>query len=259
MRKAAAHAVTTSHIRPAVLRRRASCVARGTLLAKRIRQSPVQILHTVTNGPDPCSYLGGQFAAMQYAQIGAMHPDATRFAMIRRRAGKWELVVRGLSGDAMAAAITFDGIVAQPAWSRDGRALFATVARDGFIEISRFDYDPAAGTLSERGQVTRGAGASFAPAVSEDALWFLSLDPDGLDLRRLPLTTAEQATQLGTLLLGGACRRRSETQELVGRGARDAVASLLADCRRSRATRRPDGASAERGRRRSWIPAARGD
>ena len=34
----------------------------------------MQILHTVTNGPDPCSYLGGQLAAMQYAQIGAMQP-----------------------------------------------------------------------------------------------------------------------------------------------------------------------------------------
>ncbi len=34
----------------------------------------MQILHTIVNGPDPCSYLGGQFAAMQYAQIGAMQP-----------------------------------------------------------------------------------------------------------------------------------------------------------------------------------------
>jgi hypothetical protein len=137
-----------------------------------------------------CRTLAGPALDGQFAEP-ALHPDATRFAMIRRRAGKWELVVRGLSSDAPEAAITFDGIVAQPAWSRDGRALFATVARDGFIEISRFDYDPAAGTLSERGQVTRGAGASLAAAVSEDALWFLELNPDGLDLRRLPIESTE--------------------------------------------------------------------
>lgn len=139
-----------------------------------------------------CRTLAGPALDGQFAEP-ALHPDATRFAMIRRREGKWELVVRGISSDAAEATLTFDGIVAQPAWSRDGHTLFATVARDGFIEISRFDYDPAAGTLGERGQVTRGAGASFAPAVSEDALWFLALDPDGLDLRRLPLTSVAEA------------------------------------------------------------------
>ncbi|MGK2858168.1 MAG: TolB family protein [Thermoanaerobaculia bacterium] len=141
-------------------------------------------------GSGECTTLAAPTVDGQFAEP-ALHPDMTRFAMIRRREGKWELVVRALSHDPNEAVITFDGIVAQPAWSRDGRALFATVARGGFIEISRFDYDATNGTLVERGQVTRGAGASFSPAASEDALWFLGLDPDGLDLRRMPIEDAE--------------------------------------------------------------------
>ncbi|MCM2315032.1 MAG: hypothetical protein NDJ92_07770 [Thermoanaerobaculia bacterium] len=160
-------------------------------LAIRNRFGLSEIVH-VNLATGDCRTLAGPALDGQFAEP-ALHPDATRFAMIRRRAGRWELVVRGIASDATEAAITFEGIVAQPAWSGDGRTLFATVARDGFIEISRFDYDPTAGTLRERGHVTRGAGASFAPAVSDDALWFLALDPDGLDLRRMPLTSTEEA------------------------------------------------------------------
>jgi len=122
----------------------------------------------------------------------APHPLLPKFAMVERRGGKWRLVVSDFAGDGSSAAVVFDGIVAQPSWSRDGKSLFATVARDGFVEIARFDYDPETGQLVERGPVTRGAGASLAAVASDDALWFLELDPDGLDLRRLSLESAMQ-------------------------------------------------------------------
>lgn len=138
-----------------------------------------------------CRSLAGPSLDVQFAEP-APSPDMSRFAMIRKREGKWELVVRELEDDPTEAVITFDGIVAQPAWTPDGRSIFATVARGGFVEISRFDFDATSPSLKERGQVTRGSGASFASAVSDDALWFLGLDPDGLDLRRLPLAEAEQ-------------------------------------------------------------------
>ncbi|MFA6956561.1 MAG: hypothetical protein WC538_11885 [Thermoanaerobaculia bacterium] len=122
----------------------------------------------------------------------APHPLLSKLALVERRGGKWHLVVRDMEGGGISAAIPFDGIVAQPSWSRDGTALFATVARDGFIEIARFDYDSMTGALAERGVVTRGTGASLSPVASNDALWFLALDPDGLDLRRLPLRATEE-------------------------------------------------------------------
>ncbi len=137
-----------------------------------------------------CRTLAGPSVEVQFAEPAA-HPDMAHLAVVRRRAGKWELVVRELSGGESESAIAFDGIVAQPAWSRDGRVLFATTARDGFVEITRFDYDSNRGSLTERGQVTRGFGASLAATVSEDALWFLELNPDGLDLRRLPIASTE--------------------------------------------------------------------
>jgi arginyl-tRNA--protein-N-Asp/Glu arginylyltransferase len=39
----------------------------------------VRILNSVINGPEPCSYLSGQFSAMEYARIGGMEAgDYTR-------------------------------------------------------------------------------------------------------------------------------------------------------------------------------------
>ncbi|MBI2213295.1 MAG: hypothetical protein HYU52_06585 [Acidobacteria bacterium] len=122
----------------------------------------------------------------------APHPTLPVFAIVMRKGGTWRLVVRGITSAPNQAELAFDGIVAQPSWSRDGKALFATVARNGFVEISRFDYDVSSGALVERGQVTRGSGASLAAVASNDALWFLALDPDGLDLRKLPIAETEQ-------------------------------------------------------------------
>ncbi len=34
----------------------------------------MQIINSIINGPDACSYLSGQYSAMQYAQIGEMSP-----------------------------------------------------------------------------------------------------------------------------------------------------------------------------------------
>jgi Tol biopolymer transport system component len=130
------------------------------------------------------------------------------------------------------------GTVSAPAWSPDGRTLYAVVGRGGFIDIHAFAApspptaaeaagtgadsrltaqggarpaaDGSAGTEGRAGPgaqegtgtvdmatpapraLTRTQGAAFAPAPTPDGkgLFYLSLEPYGLDLRRLDLTVA---------------------------------------------------------------------
>jgi hypothetical protein len=81
------------------------------------------------------------------------------------------------------------------AWRRDGALLYAAVARGASIEIEAL----AAADGADGHRVTRGAGASFAPAPSPDGrtLFYLSLSPDGLDVRRLKLDAATVQTDDG--------------------------------------------------------------
>jgi hypothetical protein len=115
------------------------------------------------------------------------------------------------------------GTVSAPAWSPDGHTLYAVVGRGGFIDLYAFAAPPrpaatqAAGTipagrpgLAAEGRagpdedegaatadvtvpapraLTRTQGAAFAPAPTPDGkgLFYLSLEPYGLDLRRLDL------------------------------------------------------------------------
>jgi len=51
----------------------ASRIARVASL-RRVKALPVHILQTIINGPEPCSYLSGQYSAMQYARIGEIQP-----------------------------------------------------------------------------------------------------------------------------------------------------------------------------------------
>lgn len=115
-------------------------------------------------------------------------PDGTRIAFARHRAGSWRLVVLDLvSGSEIELAPPSDGTIAEPAWSPDGRTLYAVIGDRGFIDIWTFSLeDPGQPPL--RLTRTQGAALSPAPAVDGTALFYLSLESDGLDLRRLELT-----------------------------------------------------------------------
>ncbi|HVT44916.1 MAG TPA: hypothetical protein VMT00_11035 [Thermoanaerobaculia bacterium] len=113
-------------------------------------------------------------------------PDGSRIAWVSQREGAWRLMVRDLSsGEERELESMQETIVAQPEWSGDGRSIYAVVGQRGFIEIHRYDANEG-----NRVQITRSHGASLAPASTPDdsALFFLSLDVDGLDIRRLDLT-----------------------------------------------------------------------
>jgi hypothetical protein len=69
-----------------------------------------------------------------------------------------------------------------PEWGPNG-ALFAAVAGRGFIDIARIEG-------STPSYITRSVGMALSPAPSSDgSLYFMSLDPDGFVVRRLPDTT----------------------------------------------------------------------
>ncbi len=112
-------------------------------------------------------------------------PDGTRVAFVRHRGGTWVLTVRELAGGReRELGAPAGATVAYPAWSADGNTVFASVGRDGFIDLMAF---PAAGGAAR--PLTRTIGAALAPAPTPDgtAIFFLSLQADGLDLRRLEL------------------------------------------------------------------------
>lgn len=115
-------------------------------------------------------------------------PDGTRIAFARHRAGSWRLVILDLaSGVEAELAPPSDGTIAEAAWSPDGRTIYATVGDRGFIDLWSFAADdPARPPL----RLTRTQGAALSPAPMTDgsALFYLSLESDGLDLRRLELT-----------------------------------------------------------------------
>ncbi|MFL6291669.1 MAG: TolB family protein [Thermoanaerobaculia bacterium] len=106
-------------------------------------------------------------------------PDGSRIAFVRHREGAWRLVIRELaSGEERTLAPPRGGTMAAPAWGAD--TIYAVVGDRGFIDVWAFPLDGG-----EPGPVTRTAGAAFAPAPSPDGLFYLSLEPDGLDLRRI--------------------------------------------------------------------------
>ncbi len=114
-----------------------------------------------------------------------LSPDGARLAFVRHLGGAWHLVVRELIGGSERELATPPrATVAHPAWSADGRSIFAAVGEAGFIEIRSFDIKSGSSH-----PVTRGHGAALSPASTPDgaSLFYLALEADGLDLRRLDL------------------------------------------------------------------------
>lgn len=112
-------------------------------------------------------------------------PDGLRIAFARHREGSWRLVVLETGGGTVAELKPpAAGTVSSPAWSADGRTIYAGAGVRGFIDVWAFPVEGGAPVPLTR---TQGAALSPAPAPDGSAIFFLSLEPDGFDLRRLPL------------------------------------------------------------------------
>jgi len=124
-------------------------------------------------------------------------PDGSALAWLEHRAGRWRVEIAALeAGPRLAAARELEpeagGEVVDFAWRGDGSLLYATVARGGALEIEALAVTAAA----RAHRVTRSAGAALAPAPTPDgtALYYLALDAEGLDVRRLALDAATVQT-----------------------------------------------------------------
>jgi hypothetical protein len=117
-----------------------------------------------------------------------LSPDGQRLAFLRHHE-RWELVVRDLPSGAESVIPTpEEGDLASPAWSADGSHLYLVVGSGGLLDLEAFPVAPVA----QRHQVTRSRGGALAPAPAPDGrfLYYLSIEPDGLDLRLLDLDAA---------------------------------------------------------------------
>ncbi|HEX6202627.1 MAG TPA: hypothetical protein VF100_06460, partial [Thermoanaerobaculia bacterium] len=113
-------------------------------------------------------------------------PDGERIVYARHAAARWGLVVRDLAtGAEDELPLPEAATIATPTWGRgaDAGTVYASVGTDGFVDVHA--YAPAPGGDWERRRLTRTRGAAFAPEPGEGEVYFLSLEPDGLDLRRL--------------------------------------------------------------------------
>jgi hypothetical protein len=113
-------------------------------------------------------------------------PAGRRIAYALHREGTWRLVLQEIEGGGKAElAPPAGGTVSSPAWSPDGRTVFAVVGLRGFIDIYAFPVGEGSAPVP----LTRTQGAALAPTPAPDgsSLFFLSLEFDGFDLRRLSL------------------------------------------------------------------------
>jgi hypothetical protein len=121
-------------------------------------------------------------------------PDGERMAFLRHRGKGWELVVRELASDAERVVATPAGAAVQdPAWSPAGDAIYAVVEQDGLLDVQRL---PVSDGATPATRITRALGAALGPEPTPDeaALFFLALEPEGLQVRRIALGTEATAS-----------------------------------------------------------------
>lgn len=123
-----------------------------------------------------------------------LSPEGTRVAYAAHREGRWRIEVLDLAtGARRTVSPEGAGTAHSPAWAGDGRSIYAVLERGGYLDVYRLPPPPSGeggeGEAPEPEALTRVQGAAFAPAPAPDgsSLFYLALEPDGLDLRRLRL------------------------------------------------------------------------
>ncbi|HET9768914.1 MAG TPA: hypothetical protein VFS60_18865, partial [Thermoanaerobaculia bacterium] len=121
-------------------------------------------------------------------------PHGERVAFLRHRGDGWKLVVRELASGAERVVETPTSAALQdPAWSPTGDAIYAVVEQDGLLDVQRL---PVSDGATPATRITRALGAALGPEPTPDeaALFFLALEPEGLQVRRISLATEGTAS-----------------------------------------------------------------
>ncbi len=121
-----------------------------------------------------------------------LSPDGGRVAFALHTDRAWRLAVRDLAtGGQRELAPPAEGTLASPAWSADGKRVYAVVGSRGFLDVFAFPASTPASAADESAPVavTRTQGGALSPEPTPDgkALFYLNLRSDGLDLYRLEL------------------------------------------------------------------------
>ena len=127
-------------------------------------------------------------------------PDGSKIVSVMHESGEWKLASVSTAGERYSDPRLPEGatIVARPVW-RDDETILVTIGVDGWLDV--FEIAADGGNAPRRR--TTSLGASFAPAVAPegDEVFFLGLDADGWDLRRLALGEPSPEEPVGTAAL----------------------------------------------------------
>ncbi len=171
-------------------------------------------------------------------------PGGSDIAVLVHREGRWRLATFPLAG-APVREIPLEGdVFGAPAWSPDGRSLYAASGASGVWEI--VSADAKTGQTSTLTRVTGGA-FSAAPEPNGRAIFFLNLTAKGVDLRRLPLpgegAASAPAAVLPSILPPSAAQSRPLSLSPVALPRAYSAASTSVVRLFSAFTAGPDGAS----------------
>lgn len=110
-----------------------------------------------------------------------------KLAWVEREGDRWNVVLASPDGARLRTIAAPPGaMIGDIVWS--GRDLLASVGAGGFIELARLEIEQ--GTWTD---LTRTTGAAFSPAPAADFIYFLALDSEGMDVRRLEPTATGSA------------------------------------------------------------------
>jgi hypothetical protein len=114
-------------------------------------------------------------------------PDGKHIVYVRNARSGWELVQRELtSGSEQPISLPAGAtVVSAPDWKDDGSGVVATVGTGGSIDLWELDRS----NRNEPRRITLTSTAATNAAVGANEIYFLHLDPDGLDVRRIAAST----------------------------------------------------------------------
>lgn len=120
-------------------------------------------------------------AALEPALAGTAVAPNGRISFIERSGASWGVAVADPNGNVLRRyPAPPDAMLADLEWEQDG-SLLATLGRAGFLEVARLN--PDTGVWND---LTRTTRAAWSAAAGGGSIYFLWLDPEGLDVRSIP-------------------------------------------------------------------------